>query len=54
MKSILFAILASVALVACAKKEEAPAPAESVAAPTAPAATEAPASEPAKSEEAKK
>jgi hypothetical protein len=55
MKSVLFAIVAATALVACGKKEEvkpveaAPAPA---VAPTAPAS--APATEPAKQEEAKK
>ncbi len=54
MKSILFAIVAATALVACGKKEEAKpvdaAPAPAVTAP-APAPT---ASEPAKTEEAKK
>lgn len=53
MKSILFAFVAAMALVACGKKEEAPAAAPApVVAPAAPAS--APASEPAKTEEAKK
>lgn len=51
MKSMLFVITAVLALAACSKKEEAPAP---VAAPAA-ASTPAPAaSEPAKTEEVKK
>jgi len=53
MKSVLFALLAAATLAACGKKEEAPASAPVVA--PAPAATATPvASEPAKTEEAKK
>lgn len=55
MKSILFAIVAATALVACGKKEEAPAATPApVAAPATPAPAATPASEPAKTEEAKK
>lgn len=55
MKSVLFALVAATALVACGKKEETPAPTPAPAVAPAPvAAPAAPASEPAKTEEAKK
>lgn len=53
MKSVLFAIVAAATLAACSKKEEAPAPAPAPAVATTPVPAPA-ASEPAKTEEAKK